>query len=329
MAILEFKEGHNKYIMDSFEFEYGRVLENVQVEYSLYGTPKYDEKGNITNAVLYCHGFNGNYTSLNDLYQLTKPGAEFSRENYFLISITSLGFPESCSPSTTGLKQNFPRYSIRDRVNFKRQFLAEKLGIHKLYGITGRGLGGYEAYTWACEYPDEMDFIIVLSSSYKTNGYRYVVSKCIDSIIDSSDDLYQEYYSESISRIMVSLNQLAYSNYFSKKAFQEMSNDEIDALMDDFVDRGLFTDIHDFKFRNDAILYYDLTDKLSNIKAKALIISSKDDIYYSPEFDTIPLTDFISDSKVVLYESNVDINGFEDYSFLESYLKEFMKDFKK
>ena len=45
------------------------------------------------------------------------------------------------------------------------------------------GFGGYEAYTWACEYPDEMEFLIIGYSSFKTNGYCYIISKIIDAII--------------------------------------------------------------------------------------------------------------------------------------------------
>lgn len=59
---------------------------------------------------------------------------------------------------------------MKDRVNFKRQFLKERFGIDHVFGIISRGVGGYEAYTWACEYPDEMDFIMVAGSSYKQMG---------------------------------------------------------------------------------------------------------------------------------------------------------------
>lgn len=324
----DFPEGYGRHIMGEFEFEYGRILEDVQVEYSLMGTPKFDDDGNVTNAVVFCHRFNSNYSSISDLHEFTKGDGVFSREEYLIISITSMGFPESCSPSTTGLKHAFPKYSIKDCVYFKRQFLAEKFNIRKVHGIVGMGLGGYEAYTWACEYPDEMDFIIVIASSYKTNGYRYVISKCIDSIIESCDDFYEEHYSQSLSRIMVPLNRLLYSNYFSKKIFQEMSNDEIDVLMDDFVDEGLFMDIHDFKFKNDSVLEYDLEDKLDRIKAKTLIISSRNDIYYLPEFDTLPLKDIIPDCKIILYDSQRDLVGNENYSIFEDDLRLFMVQFK-
>ena len=56
--------------------------------------------------------------------------------------------------------------------------------------------------------------------------------------------------------------------------FENISNVEIEVMMDDYVDEGLFMDVYDFKYRNDSILKYDVEDKLSNIKAKALIINS-------------------------------------------------------
>ena len=322
-------EGYGKYTFDEFEFESGRVLENVEVEYLLTGTPKYNKDGNIVNAIVFCHRFNSNYSSITDINDFMKEGGPMDKNDFFYISITSLGFPGSCSPSTTGLKHNFPSYTIKDRVNFKRQFLKEKLNLDNVLGIAGRGLGGYECYMWACEYPDEMEFIMVSTSSYKTNGYRYVVSKGFDSIIESSDDFYKDTYSESLSKIMVSINRVLYSNYFSKRIFQAMSNDEIDVLMDDFVDEGLFIDIYDFKFRNDAILEYNVEDKLSNIKAKAFIVSPSDDLYYSPVYDTLPLKDLIKDSKILILESKKRHDDIEDYDIIEDDVKEFLKQFKK
>lgn len=314
--------------MDSFEFESGSVLENVDVEYMAKGTPKFDDEGNMTNVILYCHRFNGSYSSLDDIFRLTAKGKPFDFEKYYFISITSLGFPNSCCPSTTDLKHNFPKYTIKDRVNFKRQFLKERFNIENLHGIISRGVGGYEAYTWACDYPDELDFIICSSTAFKTNGYRYVVSKCMESIIESSDDFYSDIYSDSLSRMMVSINKLLYSNYFSKQVFHNMTNDEIDVLMDDFVDDGLFVDIYDFKLRNDAVLEYDVEDKLKNIKAKALIISSKNDMYYSPKFDVMPIEELIENSKIILLEPSADYTAYEDYPLIEDELNNFLDNVK-
>lgn len=320
--------GYDKYTLDSFEFESGDVLENVEVEYLAKGTPKFDENGKITNVIIYCHKFNRTYSSLDELYRLTAKGKPLDYDEYYFISITSLGFPGSCSPSTTELKHNFPKYTIKDRVNFKRQFLKERFNIDKVRGVIGRGLGGYEVYTWATEYPDEMEFIMVSGSSYKTNGYRYVISKCIESIIDSSDDFYSEIYSESLSMMMVSINKLLYSTYFSKKLFQNMNNDEIDVLMDDFVDDGLFIDIYDFKLRNDSILEYNVEDKLKDITAHALIVSANNDMYYTPEFDVLPLKDLIKNSKIILFDLVDEYEDYEDHPDVEKGLWEFMDSFQ-
>ena len=321
--------GYYKDTLDEFQFESGEILKDVPIEYSLRGTPKFDDDGNITNLIVVCHKFNGNHSSIGNLYELTREGEPLDMNEYCFISITSLGFPDSCCPSGTGLKHDFPKYTILDRVNFKRGLLKKIFNLNHVHGVIGQGLGGYEVYTWACEYPDEMDFIAIFNSSYKTNGYRYVFSKIIDSIIESSDDLYDDVYSESLSRMMISINKLIYSNFFSKKIFQTMTNDEIDVLMEDFVNEGLFIDIYDIKFRNDAVLDYDVGDKLHNIKAKTLIFSYPDDIYFSPEFDTIPLKELIKDSTVIMVESNRDISGIDDYSILKDDVRKFLKQFKE
>ena len=329
MRVEKIHQENGKYVMDTFEFESGEVLDDVVVEYSLFGRPRYDEEGNIENAIVFFHGFNGDHSSINNFYDFMSEGNVLDMNNYFFISMTSLGFPDSCSPSSTGLKHKFPSYTILDRVNFKRQFLKEFLNIGKIHGLSGWGTGGYEILTWAATFPDDMDFILLLDTSFKTNGYRYVISKCIDSFIESNDDFYSEVYNESLSRIMVSINHLLYSAYFSKKTFHNMTNSEIDVLMDDFVDAGLFVDIYDFKFRNDAVLEYDVEDKLENIKAKTLIVSSDDDIYYSAELDATPLSEKIANSSLVVFNSKRSHRDAEDYTVVYGDVEEFLEEFKK
>ena len=322
------KFNNEKYIIEEFKFDYGRALNNVEIQYATRGTPKYDDEGNIINAFIFCHRFNGDCSSFDDLDRLIGTDSVLSDYDFFYISITSLGFPESCSPSTTNLKSDFPQYSIKDCVNFKRKFLSERFNITNVLGILGVGFGGYEAFTWACEYPYEMKFLIIGYSSFKTNGYRYILSKVMDSIALLSDDYYNdEIYSQSLSEIMVPINRLLYSQLFSKKIFQDLTLKEIDGLMDEFVDEGLFKDIYDMKFRNDAILNYDVEDKLTNIKAKTLIVSDSDDVYYSPEFDTYPLKDKIENVTFFIFDGK-NFTFSDDYSLFFDLFIEFLDEFK-
>lgn len=317
------------FTMDEFEFENGEVLKDVDVEYVTRGTPRYDEEGNIVNAAIYCHRFNGNCHSIDDYYMFVGDDGYLKEFDLFFICISALGFPNSCSPSTTNMRHHFPKYTVKDRVNFRRQFLSEMFGIDHVFAIYGIGLGGYECYTWAADYPDEMDVMVIAYSSFKTYGYRYVASKVVDSIIESSDDYYSDVYNESLSRMMVTINKLIYSNYFSKKIFSDMTNDEIDVLMDDFVDEGLFVDIYDLKYRNDTVIGYDIEDKLANIRAKTLVISPNDDIYFTPELDVVPVKEMIKDSQIFLYDSKREYSDEEDLSIFKDLFIDFLKECKK
>ncbi len=316
---------YGNYIMDSFEFESGRVLENVNVEYETRGVPEYDENGNIINAVIFCPTLKGGQSILaryhDRIYNLDK-------DAYFVIKITSLGAPDSCSPSSTGLKYDFPEYTIKDRVDFKRQFLAEKFNINEKFGLVGEGTGGFEVYTWACEYPDEMEFIIVLNSTYKTQGRRYIQIKVAEAMIDSCDDFYDSQYNVSLSKLIVAIARLMFLNYYSEKTFDKLSNDEIDVLMEDYIDESLFMDIYDFKSRNDCLLRYDVSDKLHNIKAKSLILGIDDYLSFNTKNDILPLKDLIKDSKIVTFQDKEDIYEEVDYSDLGLEIVSFLKQFK-
>ena len=314
--------------MKEFEFENGTILEDVDVEYLIKGMPKYDDDGNISNIVVFCHGYEGSCLTINEYSSFTAEGMPLDFNEYLFISIASLGFPNSCSPSSTGLKQDFPEYNFKDKINFKKQFIKEKFGNEKVLGIIGVGMGGYEIYTWACEYPDDMKFMIVGNSSYKTMGYRYIMVKGIKSIIENNQFYKMGKYDESLSNTMITIYQFIFSMYFSQRLFKEMSNDEIDIFMEDFVEKSFNIDIYDFKFQYDALLDFNVEDKLKNVKSKALIIAPTDDFYFSSEVDAIPVKNLIDDSQVVFYDFKRNIYDEMDFTNILAVFDKFLKEIK-
>ena len=212
----------NIHVMDSFEFEYGRVLENVEVEYRVFGTPKYDEDGFLTNAVLFFSTFNGIYSFLRESHKYIMSHGNFTDGFYFIV-ISPLGTPGSCSPSSTGLNYEFPRYTYADGINFIRQFLAEKFKIRKILGLVGEGIGGYVVLSWACEFPDEMEFIFIVNSAAKVSGYRFIISKVLELIMDSTEDYYTDGYSISKTTLRISMTN-------ASSATSTISNSEMNVL---------------------------------------------------------------------------------------------------
>jgi homoserine O-acetyltransferase len=315
------------HMFEEFEFSNGSVLKDVDVEYGTIGTPKYDDEGNIVNAIMFCHSFEGNYSSISDFHQLIGRDKLLNYDDYFFISITSLGFPQSCSPSTTRLRYNFPEYNIDDLINFKRQFMKEKFpNIKKIKGILGFSFGGYEALAWAAFYPDEMEFVIHFVSSYKNAGYKYIFAKLANNIIESSPHYYSDIYDESMSNVLISISQLHYLISFSKHYFNRMTVDEIDLTMENFLDTALFFDIYDIKFRNDFLVSYNLEDYLEKVKCKLLIVSIDNNNYYTPEYDSIPIYNIVEGSKLVILD--IDEPNTLNYIYqIEDEIKEFLDQF--
>lgn len=294
---------NEQHFFDDFEFVNGQVLENARVSYGFIGTPKYDEDGNITNAILFCHNFQGDYSTITDFGPLTGENKVFNKDDYFFISITSLGFHGSVCPSDSGLKRDFPEYSIDDLVNFQRRLLREKFpNIKKLKGIFGYSLGGYIALSWAINFPDEMDFIIHMKSSYKVQGYKYVYAKLSNEIIESSQQYESELYDKSSSKDLILVSQIHYLMNFSIDHICKMSNDDIDFSIENLMEEILFYDIFDIKACNDFILSVNLEEDLDKIKCKTLIIGVNNTNYYVPEYDSIPIHEAIKHSEYILLD---------------------------
>ena len=98
--------------------------------------------------------------------------------------------------------------------------------------------------------------------------------------------------------------------------------------MDDFLEDGLSVDIYDFKYRNDAILRYNVEDKLSDITAKTLVVGTSEDLYYSPEFDIYPLEEKIENIETHVFNTQ-NLTFKQDYDKFENIFKKFLEEFNK
>ncbi|WP_296881175.1 alpha/beta fold hydrolase [uncultured Methanobrevibacter sp.] len=313
--------------MDSFKFQNGKVLNDVKVEYMTFGTPKYDENGRISNAILYCSGSLGNFSGINKILPLTFENCPFDANKYFFISLTALGSSGSCSPSLTGLKNNFPKYSIVDVVNFQKQFLAEKFDIAHVLGLIGNSMGGFVGLTQAIEYPDFQDFIICGVSSYKVAGHDFILSRFVDEIIESDPDYAKGELTYSLIRTL-RIACLAEFNFgLSKEALRSKTNEELSIEFEDFGNEMIETDIYDLKYCNKASMEYNVEDDLDKIKSKVLIVSCKQDPHFPPELDGIPMSEMIKNSELIVMDSELGHLCFNELENISYELKEFMSDF--
>jgi homoserine O-acetyltransferase len=308
--------------LKNFKFVSGEILEEAVVEYITFGNPKYDKAGKINNAIVYCHGWSGDFASVRKIDELTSKGEVFDKDKYFFISLSCLGSPGSFSPSTSNLGTNFPEYVIKDMVNFQIAFLKDKFNISHLKGIIGNSMGGFEVLTWASNYPDYMDFVISLVSSYKVAGHNYALFKQMNNIIESDKDYNQGNISKRALRLA---SESMYPYGLSREFYRNLSNSEIDLAIEEMSNEGLEMDLNDIIYRNNASMSYDIEEELNKIIAKVLIVAINQDQYFPPELDAIPMSKMIKNSKLVIYDSLLGHVGSNEIIKIKKEINDFIK----
>jgi homoserine O-acetyltransferase/O-succinyltransferase len=102
------KEG--SYVIRNFMFKSGETLEELRINYGTWGEPKKDNTGNITNAVLLCHGTGSRWQFLvfPSGLLLRLAGQPLDNTQYFVIASDAIGSDKSSKPSD-GLRMKFPK----------------------------------------------------------------------------------------------------------------------------------------------------------------------------------------------------------------------------
>jgi homoserine O-acetyltransferase len=292
------------------------------------GTPIKNEDGKIANGIVYLHGWGGNYASIRRIADIIGPNKPIDTNKLFIISISTLGSPNSSSPSSTALANKFPKYSIEDMVKFQIEFLKAKFKINHLKGIIGNSMGGFEALTWAAKYPNYMDFLISLVSSYKVAGHNYALFKFMNHIIENDSNYNNGSYSQPLKLATALANESMYPFGLSREFYRNESIEDIDLAMDEMKEEGAQMDANDIVYRNNASTKYNIEDKIPKIKIKTLIVAINQDQYFPPELDAIPMSKKIKNSHLLTYDSLMGHVGTFEIIKIEKEINEFLKEFK-
>ncbi len=316
------------YTLKEFKFVNGEVLKDQNVEYMAFGTPKYDDEGHISNAIIYFHGTSGNYGSIKRIGVALGKGLPFDTDEFFFVSLSTLGTPGSSSPSTSNLGCDYPEYGILDMVNFNRVFLEECLNIVHPLGLIGNSMGGFEAILWASVYPESIDFLISLVSSYKVGGQNYIISKVMNDIIVSDPDFNNGKVTGDLKRSLELSSKAMYSFGLSREFYMNQDISDINKYMDEFAFEDSQEDVLDAYYRNVASMNYNLTSIVSDIIVPTLIIGIYEDQYFPPELDAIPMHALIKNSKLVCFNSYLGHVGSSELNKVYDELECFMSQFK-
>jgi len=272
------------YHIKDFKFKSGMVTEDLKIEYATLGTPKKDSQGDVTNAVVFCHGFSGNYAQIALLKDMVGPGKPFDTDKYFFILPTAIGSPGSSCPSVSGLGPKFPKYTVADMISSQYLLVTQHLNIKHLAGVAGPSMGGFQTLQWITMYPDFMDWAIPIATSSKSIGRLLGRSVALVDII-KLDPAYQDgYYKEQPKKGMEVYFMSAYLWYFAHDYYAQKwkTKEELLKGLKDVGLGGAKADANDTIWREEALMNFDVAGQLPSVKAKTLVIGVNDDELFPP-----------------------------------------------
>lgn len=289
-----------------FRLASGGILPEMVVEYITLGNPKRNARGGIENTVLWCHGWSGSCIQGPTLYgKAFGPGRPLDPERYYIICPSALGSPGSSSPFSSGLGPDFPRYTIADMVRAQYLLLTRHLGVGRLKGVAGGSMGGHQTLQWICDYPDFMDWAIPIATGPSSTGRVVGIWGLMSETIKADPAYRGGYYTEQPKDALRRAFMGTYLWYFAP-AYYQLEYRSPEAVMKGLEDAGMgnaTADANDVVWRNDAMISFNVENKLRAVKAKTLVVGVNDDALYPPaeEFQRVALG--IPGAKLFAYDS--------------------------
>jgi homoserine O-acetyltransferase len=281
--------------LGDFRFEGGEVITDLKVSYVTHG------KLNRTksNAVVVLQHFTADHHALDFLIG---PGKALDPEKYFIVAPDFLGNSlvrqdVTTGPTNSGLRMEFPAYTVRDWVNVDYKLLKEYLGIDHVLAVTGASIGAMKSYQFAVSYPNYLDGAIPIAGSPVTSAKTRWVLRNMMNIIALDPAWYSGTYDTNptpglISAFMAIVPWWYTDRWFVANMRTVKQRRQFEAFWRDLFVLQAPQDARDVYYQLQAWAEFNVGDgpfrgdavaALRSVKAKVLLIGVKDDLLVDRE----------------------------------------------
>jgi homoserine O-acetyltransferase len=292
------------YTVKNFKLKSGAVVEDLKMEYATLGKPIKNTQGDITNAVVFCHGFSGNYAQIALMKTVVGPGKPFDPDKYFFVLPTAIGSPGSSCPSVSGAGPKFPKYTVADMIEAQYLLVTQHLKIKHLAGVAGASMGGFQTLQWITLYPGFMDWAIPIATAADAHGRLLGRSAVLIDTIKLDPEYKDGNYKEQPKKGMEVYFMSAYLWYFSHDYYGQNWKTR-EELLKGLKNVGLGSataDANDTLWREEALMSFDVKGQLPSVKARTLVIGVNDDELFPPS-SFKPIVQGIPGAKLFSYDS--------------------------
>jgi homoserine O-acetyltransferase len=302
------------FIIKDFRFKSGETLAELKLHYTTLGTPRRNAAGDITNAVILLHGTSSDgkawlMPSLAD--ELFVPGAPLDAAQYFIVLPDGIGRGGSSKPSD-GLRAKFPHYRYDDIVASEHRLITEGLGIKHLRLVMGSSMGGMHTWMWGYMYPDLMDGLIPIASQpIQISGRNWMQRRIALEAIRQDPGWNNGNYEKNPTQWTVTAPYgfLQTENVVQIQAMAP-SREAGDELYRKLLEEAKKRDANDTLWGIEAVMDYNPTPHLANIKARLMAINSGDDETNPPQIaSTEREIKRIPNARYVLIPASEDTHG--------------------
>jgi homoserine O-acetyltransferase len=291
--------GVQKFTTRDFRLQSGIVLPEVTIAYLALGklSPARD------NVVLVTHGntsgpqmIDPNGSAAEGAWnEIVGPGKAIDTNRYFAICPNMLGSSygstnaESIDPGTgTRYGPRFPDITVRDIVATQRALLDE-LGISKLVAVVGPSYGGFQAFQWAVDYPDDVRGIaaVVTAPIVPRERAEGNVARLLATLSQDPNWNGGDYYDHGgVHESMTQIRMATLKTYGIETRLRDTLSDpaEIEAaIRKEAADWARSFDANSLLILARAMRGFDVTKQFGKIKAKVLYVLSRTDRLFPPE----------------------------------------------
>ncbi len=239
--------------------------------------------------------------------EMVGPGKAVDTDRFYVICINNLGScfgssgPVSINPATgEQWASDFPQVSMKDMAATQK-LLLDYLGIERIYAVIGNSMGAMVSLSWAVEYPQMVERLMLTCSSYKAYpaniANRHIQQEAIriDPAFNGGryapDDHLGGFRLARKLGLYTYRNAAEWNRRFNSFGNEDMKDDEINRYMDHNAEKFCQSfDANTYLTLTTAMDHYDVTKgydsvvaAFSRITAETTVISVESDILFTPQ----------------------------------------------
>ncbi|MCY4228299.1 MAG: alpha/beta fold hydrolase [Gammaproteobacteria bacterium] len=285
---------HSEYVINDFKLQCGVVLPRLMLAYKTYG----QLNQNRDNAVVLPTFYTGSHQRNEGYFG---KGRAVDPARHFIISINLIGNGISTSPSNADGPfggAHFPAVTLYDNIGAQHALLTEHLEVQSIALVAGWSMAGCQSYQWAAQYPDLVRAIVPYCASARTSVHNWVFLEGVKAALKADARYDSGNYQSPPEAGLKAFGRIyagwAYSQaFYRERMYEALGFDSAEALLLDWEQDHLNWDANDLLSKLDTWQRGDISDNdlynkdlekaLASIRAKTIIISCSDDLYFRPE----------------------------------------------